>query len=91
MDRRTGQGKETNSSDRNVKELLILVAPNAPQEICDQIQMDLVNSELSIKYKILVTSKEMHVVPTNLQLKLLEEILLELRKITKQSEKVYPK
>jgi len=91
MDRRKGKGKEVNTSDRTVKELLILVAPNAPKDIVDHIQMDLVNSELSNKYKIFVTNNEVHVVPTNLQLKLLEDILLELRKITKQSEKVYPK
>jgi len=74
-----------------VKELLILIAPDAPEEVIASIQFDLVNSELSKKYKIFVSNKELHVVPTNMQIKLLEEILLELRKITKQSEKVYPK
>jgi len=91
MDRRTGQGKETNTSDRTVKELLIIVAPNAPLTILDEIEMKLVNSSLSEKYVIHVTNSEMHVVPTNLQLKLLEDILLELRKLTKTPEKVYPK
>lgn len=91
MDRQKGKGNETRSLGGNVKELLILVAPNAPRDTIDRIQMELVNSELSEKYKIFVTNNELHVVPTNLQLKLLEDILLELRKITKQSEKVYPK
>jgi len=91
MDRGQGKGKKANSSDRTVKELLILIAPDAPEEVIASIQFDLVNSELSKKYKIFVSNKELHVVPTNMQIKLLEEILLELRKITKQSEKVYPK
>ena len=91
MDRGQGEGKKINTSDRIMKELLILVAPDAPLKAIDEIQMELVNSSLSEKYKIFVTNKPIHVVPTNLQLKLLEDILLELRKITKQSEKVYPK